>query len=113
VVFGERSVGTMILVFMGASAVVGYLTGEMLCVLAVLGSLPAMVAVKVEPGPSNSVLASQYSARLLLLLVCVKAPLLAALSIAAYLASRRYYRRRFGLRYPDLTGATEIGPPAR
>ncbi len=113
VVFGRRLVGTMILAFMAASAVLGVLTGEILCALAVIGSLPAMIAVSVEPSSPNSVLASQYAARLLLVLVCVRAPLLAALCVLAYCGSRLYYGRRFGLRYPDLTGAKEIGPPDR
>jgi hypothetical protein len=108
VVLGSKSVGMIIPVFMGASAVVGVITGEDLCALAVIGSLPAVVAVGAEPSPTNSVLASQYAARMLLLLVCIKAPMLAILSILAYLGSRAYYGKRFGLRYPDLGGATKI-----
>jgi hypothetical protein len=100
----------MIPVFMAASALLGLLTGEVLCTLAVVGSLPAIVAVSAEPSPPNSVLASQYAARLLLVLVCIRAPALAILGGAAYVGSRVYYRKRFGLRYPDLTGAREIGP---
>ncbi len=110
VVLGRRPVGAMILAFMAASAVLGVLTGEVLCALAVIGSLPTMIAVSVEPSSPNSVLASQYAARLLLVLVCIKAPLLAVLSVLAYFGSRAYYRRRFGIRYPDLSGAIEIRP---
>jgi 4-hydroxybenzoate polyprenyltransferase len=112
VVFGRRAVGTMILAFMVSSAVLGVLTGEMLCTLAVFGSLPAIIAVGVEPTSSGSVVASQYAARLLLVLVCFRAPLLALLCVAAYAGSRLYYRKRFGLRYPNLSGAVEIGPGA-
>ena len=112
VVFGRRPVGRAILVLMLASAGVGMLTGEILCVLAVVGSLPAMVAVSVKPDSASSVVASQYAARLLLILVCIGAPLLAALGVAVYLGSRVYYRKRFGLRYPELTGAAEIAPPS-
>jgi 4-hydroxybenzoate polyprenyltransferase len=113
VVLGRRTVGTLILVFMAASAVSGAVSGEILCALAVVGSLPAMIAVGLEPTPCNSVMASQYSARLLLLLVCVKAPLLAIMGLIAYFGSRVYYRKRFGLRYPDMTGAKSIAPAAR
>ena len=109
VVLGRRPVAIMIVVFMAASALAGALSGETLCVLAVIGSLPAIIAVGLEPTSANSVLASQYAARLLLILVCVRAPLLAILSLIAYAGSRVYYRKRFGLRYPDLTGAKQIG----
>jgi len=108
VVFGRRRVGSMTLTFMAASAVSGALTGETICTLAVIGSLPAVIVAGLEPTSANSVLASQYAARLLLVLVCIRAPLLALLSIAAYVGSRVYYRKRFGLRYPDLRGAKKI-----
>jgi 4-hydroxybenzoate polyprenyltransferase len=112
VVFGSRAMANAVLMLMLGSAVVGVLTGEVVCALAVVGSLPAVVAVSVEQRPANSVVASQYAARLLLVLVCVKAPLLAAFSVLTYVGSRAYYRKRFGLRYPDLTGAAEPVPPS-
>jgi 4-hydroxybenzoate polyprenyltransferase len=112
VVFGRQVVGVAILVFMCASVAAGILADEILCSLAVIGSLPAIVAVGVERSGTTSVVASQYAARLLLILVCVQAPLLGILSASAYLASRVYYRKRFGLRYPQLTGAAEIVPPS-
>jgi 4-hydroxybenzoate polyprenyltransferase len=105
VAFGRRPVGMMVFVFMLASAAAGVLTDEMLCTLAVVGSLPAMVAVSMGGNTSDSVVASQYAARLLLLLVCIRAPLLGLLALAAYFGSRYYYRRRFGLEYPEMTGA--------
>jgi 4-hydroxybenzoate polyprenyltransferase len=110
VVFGPAAVGRAALVLMLASVAVGILEGEVLCTLAVVGSLPAMVAVAVEPGSMNSVVASQLAARLLLVLVCIKAPLLGILGVLAYLGSRAYYGRRFGLRYPHIEGARRIVP---
>lgn len=112
VVFGRRVAGIAVLVFMLASAAAGVLADEILCSLAVIGSLPAVVAVGVEKGSTTSVVASQYAARLLLVLVCIKAPLLGVLSILAYFGSRVYYKKRFGLRYPELTGAAEIASPS-
>jgi 4-hydroxybenzoate polyprenyltransferase len=110
VVFGPMVVGRAALVLFMAAAVAAILVGDVLCALAVAGSLPAMVAVSVTPGTSNSVTASQLAARLLLVLVCVEAPLLAILGVLVFLGSRAYYGRRFGVRYPDIGGAREIAP---
>jgi 4-hydroxybenzoate polyprenyltransferase len=112
VAFGTEAVGRSIPVFMLAAGVAGMLTGEIICTLAVIGSLPAMVAVGLGPGVRNSVVASQFAARLLLVLVCIVVPLLAMLGIATYFGSRVYYRKRFRLRYPDLRGATRIPDPS-
>lgn len=110
VVLGRVTAGRAAVLLTVVSAVVGVASGEMLCALAVLGGLPAVVAVGVEPDSSNSVMAGQLAARLLLALVSVRAPLLAVLTAVTYFGSRAYYKKRFGLRYPDLKGAAEIGP---
>jgi 4-hydroxybenzoate polyprenyltransferase len=107
VVFGRSAVARWALILTAAAAAVGILTGEMLCVLAVAASLPALVAVSAEPDPASSVVASQLAARSLLVLVCVKAPVFAVITVAVYVASRAYYRRRFGVGYPRMEGAVE------
>jgi chlorophyll synthase len=108
VMFGRAATGRAALALMVASASAAVLTGEVLCFLAVVGSLPGMVGVGIEPTPANSIVASQFGARLLMVLVSIGAPLLAVLGVLTYYGSRVYYRRRFGLRYPDLEGAGEI-----
>lgn len=105
VAFGARSVSVGALVLLLVAAGVGSFVGEPLCALAALGSVPVFIAVAAEPTAAQSVVASQFAARLLFVLVAVRAPQLAGLGILAYLGSRSYYRRRFGLTYPDIRGA--------
>jgi 4-hydroxybenzoate polyprenyltransferase len=112
VVWGAAKAGRAALVLIVISALAGVLSGETLCTLAVVGSLPAMLAVGIEASPANSIVASQFAARLLLVLVCIRAPLLAVLSVLVYFASRVYYRKRFRLRYPDIEGAGEVPRPS-
>jgi 4-hydroxybenzoate polyprenyltransferase len=111
VVFGKAAVSRAALVLLVFSAVAAFALGEVLCGLAVLGSLPAFVAVAVEPVAGNSVIASQLSARILFVMVSVKAPVLGVLGIASYAAAKIYYAKRFGLDYPNLKGA-QTGSPA-
>jgi 4-hydroxybenzoate polyprenyltransferase len=109
VVFGSAAASRAALVLLALSAITAFSVGEMLCGLAVLGSIAAFVAVAADPTPMNSVVASQFSTRLLFVLVSVKAPLLGVLGIASYAAAKIYYAKRFGLNYPNLKGA-EGGP---
>jgi chlorophyll synthase len=105
VVFGRRFAGLAGLALTGGAATAGLASGQVLVTLAVTSSLPGMVAVAVEPTSRNSVVASQFAARTLFVLLSIKVPLLALLGLLAVLASRVYYSRRFGLVYPRLTGA--------
>jgi 4-hydroxybenzoate polyprenyltransferase len=105
VVFGKKAVGRAALMLLCLSAAAGLALGEVLCALAVLGSMAAFVAVAADPSPRNSVVASQYSARVLFIVVSVKAPVLAVLGVVTYVAAKVYYAKRFGLNYPNLTGA--------
>lgn len=105
VAFGSGAVAGMALAFMVLAGLAGLLVGEALAVLAVAAALPGFIGVAFEPAPRASVVASQLAARLLLVLVCLKAPVLAALAIPTYFASRSYYARRFGVEYPRVTGA--------
>jgi 4-hydroxybenzoate polyprenyltransferase len=111
VVFGKAATSRAALVLLVLSAVAAFAVGETLCGLAVLGSMAAFVAVAAEPGPRNSVIASQFSTRLLFILVSVKVPLFAMLGIASYAAAKVYYSKRFGLDYPNLEGAKAGTPP--
>jgi 4-hydroxybenzoate polyprenyltransferase len=105
VVFGAGPASVAALILLLVAAGVGSFVSEPLCVLAALGSIPVFVAVVAEPTAAQSVVASQFAARLLFVLVAVRAPQLAALGILAYLGSRSYYKRRFRLTYPDIRGA--------
>ncbi|MFH1312276.1 MAG: UbiA family prenyltransferase [Candidatus Eisenbacteria bacterium] len=105
VVFGRVAAGRAAVVLLALSAVAAFAVGETLCGLAVLGSMAAFVAVAAEPTSENSVIASQFSTRLLFVLVSVKAPLLGLLGVASYAAAKVYYAKRFGLDYPNLKGA--------
>jgi 4-hydroxybenzoate polyprenyltransferase len=105
VVFGRQAVSRTALVLLVASAAVAVLVGDSLCALAAFGSIPAAVAVAVDPTSRNSVIGSQFAARLLFVLISVRSPMLALLGVVCYVGSRIYYGRRFGLKYPNLTGA--------
>jgi 4-hydroxybenzoate polyprenyltransferase len=112
VVFGRVVASRAALVLLVLSAVCAFVVGETLCGLAVLGSMAAFVAVAAEPVHENSVVASQFSTRLLFVLVSVKAPLLGLLGVASYVAAKVYYAKRFGLDYPNLKGAEEGRTPS-
>jgi 4-hydroxybenzoate polyprenyltransferase len=105
VVFGKSAVARAALALMGVSVVAAFASGDAICALAALAAIPAFAAVAADPTPVNSVVASQLAARVLFILVCVGAPILAGLGVAAYLASRVYYARRFSIAYPRLDGA--------
>jgi chlorophyll synthase len=110
VALGKDTVAGAALVFLGLSGLTGVLAGETLCVLAVAASLPAFIGVALDPSSRTSVVASQFAARFLIVLVCFQAPVLAILAVLAYLASRAYYARRFGIAYPKVTGAEKTTP---
>jgi hypothetical protein len=74
-----------------------------------MGAVPAFAAVAIEPTSANSVVASQLAARVLFVLVCVAAPILAGMGVVTYVLARIYYARRFGVGYPRLTGANIDG----
>jgi hypothetical protein len=109
VVFGRAAVARTALVLLVLSGLTGVVVGETLCVLAVAAGLPGFIGVALEPSPRASVVASQFAARFLLVLVCMKAPVLALLAVLTYFASRSYYARRFGIAYPRVTGAERTG----
>jgi len=110
VVFGKDAVGRVALALIGLAGLAGVLMGETLAVLAVAASLPAFIAVALDASPRTSVVASQFAARFLLLLVCIRAPVFAVLAILTYFASKSYYARRFGVSYPRVTGAAKTEP---
>jgi 4-hydroxybenzoate polyprenyltransferase len=105
VALGPRATAVAALVLLAGAAISGIWLGETIVALAALAAVPAFVAVAAEPSPANSVLASQLAARVLFVLVAVLVPLLAVVGAAAYLVSKVYYLKRFGLDYPNLTGA--------
>jgi 1,4-dihydroxy-2-naphthoate octaprenyltransferase len=105
VVFGRRAVAFAALLLVVAAAIAGVWLEEVIVTLAALAAVPAFVAVAAEPNPGNSVLASQIAARVLFVLVAIMAPLLALVGAAAYILSKVYYMKRFGIDYPRLTGA--------
>ncbi|MFC1799974.1 UbiA family prenyltransferase [Candidatus Eisenbacteria bacterium] len=105
VVFGRNAVARAALVLLGLSGLTGLAVGETLCVLAVVAGLPGFIGVALDPSSRTSVVASQFAARFLLVLVCVKAPVLALLALLTYFASKSYYARRLGVSYPKVTGA--------
>jgi chlorophyll synthase len=110
VVFGAEVSARAALVIMGLSALTGLAVGETLCVLAVAASLPGFIGVALDTSSRASVVASQFAARFLLVLVCMKAPVLGVLSLLTYAASKSYYARRFGIAYPRVTGAEHTKP---
>jgi len=105
VIFGRDAVARAALVLMGLSGLTGLAVGETLCVMAVAAGLPGFIGVALDPSSRTSVVASQFAARFLLVLVCIKVPVLALLAVLTYLASKSYYARRFGVAYPKVTGA--------
>ena len=107
VVFGRRAVGRFAGLFLVLAAVSGAVLDEMPVWLATTGSLPAFVSVAVDPTDRGSVLASQFAARLIFVLVAIQAPVLGLLGIVVYVASRLYYSRRLGLTYPRLAGVSK------
>jgi chlorophyll synthase len=105
VVYGARAVSKMALLLLLAAGGLGAIAGEPISLMAAVGSVPVFIATSAEPTPERSVIASQFAARLLFLLVCARSPLLAGMGLLAYLGSKAYYRRRFGLDYPNIRGA--------
>jgi 4-hydroxybenzoate polyprenyltransferase len=107
VVFGRKAVSRSAALILVLSAVSGAVLDEMPSWLASTGSLPAFIAVAANPTDRSSVLASQFAARLLFVLVASQAPALGVLGVAIYVASRLYYDRRFGFGYPCLAGVAK------
>ena len=107
ILFGRRLTALLALLMLAASAVSGVLAGELRCSIAAIVSLPAFVALVVEPSPRVSVVASQFAGRAFFVVVSIAVPLLAVMGGAAYGLSRLYYARRLGLDYPRITGARE------
>lgn len=105
VVFGKTAASRAALILLSLSGLVGFAVGETPCALAALGTMPAFVATAAEPTPANSVVASQFAARVLFVVVSFKAPVLALLGVATYVSARLYYGRRFRVGYPNLKGA--------
>jgi chlorophyll synthase len=105
VVFGARAVSRAALVLLFGGVAVSVSVGDSLCALATFASIPATIAVAVEPDSRNSVVASQFAARLLFVLISIRSPVLAVLGVASYVGSKIYYARRLGLDYPNLRGA--------
>jgi chlorophyll synthase len=105
VVFGSDAVARAALVLLTLSGLTALAVGETLAVLAVAAGLPGFIGVGLDPSSRTSVVASQFAARFLLVLVCVNAPVLALLAVLTYLASKSYYSRRFGVDYPRVAGA--------
>lgn len=108
VVFGKEAVSRVAVLLLLASTVVAGLVGDSLCALAAFGSMPASIGVAVEPDPQNSVVSSQFAARLLFVLVSIRSPALALLGVVAYACSKVYYSRRLGLDYPNMAGAKSL-----
>ncbi|MFZ1947792.1 MAG: UbiA family prenyltransferase [bacterium] len=108
VILGRRMASLAAVVLMSSAAGAGIVVDEPICAAAALGSIPGLVAVAVRPTPANSVLASQLAARILFVLVSVCAPVLAGIGAVTYATSRIYYAKRFGLKYPSMTGAAAL-----
>ena len=108
VVFGRAAVSRAAVLLLLASTVVAGLVGDSLCALAAFGSMPAAIGVAVEPDPQNSVVSSQFAARLLFVLVSIRSPVLALLGVAVYVCSKLYYSKRLGLDYPNVAGARAL-----
>jgi chlorophyll synthase len=106
VVLGRVAVARAALLALAASAAAAVLTREVPCAMAAAASLPAFIAVAVEPSDAVSVLASQFAGRALFVVVSVMVPQLAVLGALAYGISKLYYARRLGLDYPRLRGAS-------
>jgi len=105
VAFGARPVAVAAAALVAAAFVAGIVADEIICALAALAALPAFAGVAARPEPSGSVVASQLAARLLFVFICIPAPLLAIVGVAAFAASKIYYAKRFGVDYPRLDGA--------
>jgi chlorophyll synthase len=105
VVFGRDAVARAALVLLFLAGLTGLAVGETLVVLAVAAGLPGFIGVALDVSSRGSVVASQIVARFLLVLVCLKVPVLALLAVLTYLASKSYYAKRFGVEYPRVSGA--------
>jgi len=106
VALGPVAVARSALLLLAAAAALGFATGEARCAIAAIASLPAFIAVAVEPASPGSVLASQFAGRAFFVVVSVAVPPLAIMGGLAYLVTRFYYSRRFGLDYPGMNGAS-------
>jgi chlorophyll synthase len=106
VALGPGLVARAALAMLAASAAVAFLAGEAPCAIAAVASLPAFIAVAVEPSARVSVLASQFAARAFFVVLSVRVPQLGLLGALAYGLSKIYYARRLGLDYPRIEGAS-------
>jgi 4-hydroxybenzoate polyprenyltransferase len=105
VAFGPGAVSRAAVVLLAFSVTTALVLHEGLCYIAAAGSLPAFVAVAARPDHRHSVLCSQFAGRLFLVVVGIRAPVLLGLVLLTYVASRAYYGKRFGIKYPRLEGA--------
>lgn len=106
VVLGRGVVAVLALLMLAAAAAGGFLLGDARCAIAAFASLPAFIAAAVEPAAEVSVPASQFAGRAFFIIISIGVPPLGAIGAATYGLSRIYYARRFGLDYPQLTGAS-------
>jgi 4-hydroxybenzoate polyprenyltransferase len=109
VALGRAGVSGLAAIVLTASAVLGFVAGEARCAIAALASLPAFIAVAVEPSSPASVVASQFAGRAFFVVVSVAFPPFALLGGLIYWLSKIYYARRFGLDYPRVGGASAKG----
>ncbi len=109
VVFGRRAVSKLALIMLASSGLMAAVGGEVLLWLGAIGSMPGFVALAFEPTRRTSIVANRIAAGLLVILISIRIPLYGFLAICIYLVSRWYYRRRFGLDYPSLSGPDSYG----
>lgn len=82
------------------AGIIAFVGSDGILWIGIAGSVPSFIALLVEPSRKNSVVASQVTAWIFIILLGLKVPTYLAMAFGVFVLSRIYYRLRFGLIYP-------------
>jgi len=99
-VLGERRTSLVAIILLGAAAVVGWRSRDLLALWGPLLALPLLLRAHATRRRADRVLADQVGVVAFVAVASFRSPWLLALFGAALVASRCYYARRFGIAYP-------------
>mgnify|MGYP001138511425 CR=1 FL=1 len=102
VVLGRHRTSCIAVLLMALAALTGLVIRDPVASVGSLLSLPMLIRAHVTGSSRDRLAASQVSVGVFCLLVSIRAPFLLALVALVVLGSRLYYRRRFGMTYPEL-----------
>lgn len=103
VVYGYGPASVLMAGLVAVAAVGAWLLDDHWMAAAAMLSLPAYVFLSIRRTERNAQIAVKWAVMALALVTGVRWPVLFALAIVTFLASRIYYRMRFGMRYPNIT----------